>query len=220
MDAHIRINVLFPEDEPTVKKFIGWRCLHEAEGGYDSDSAGMPEVRPALPNPLPVEFTMRWQLLSWDMNKWNPLFTKNNWRAVYGDTTAFTNGNGFGNKTDPRADYINGLNIDKENPKLMKAIICGGMFIRGEVQGSNLVCKPGIHGISSSGPLPTVEEVMRKNWYFVATTQKDGKVSHFPQGHGKPVYIPYILRQVVTYPLKWFERWESDELPDPLKLYR
>lgn len=199
--------------------YVGWRCLHEAEGGYNSDSRGMPEVRPALPNPLPVIFTKGLQLLSWEMNTYNPLFTKGNWRTVYGDTTAFCNGNGLGNSGDPRRDYVNGLDLDKDHPKLMKAIICGGMFIRGERIGDNLHCIPGVHAIDANKPVPDLATVWTKQWYFAATTQYNGKMSHFPQGHGKAVYIPYVLREEVTYPISWFVEWDEEFLPDPLKIY-
>lgn len=215
MDVTVTINYK-TQKQP---RYIGWRCLHEAEGGYNSDDRGMPEIRPALPNPLPVIFTRDLQWLSWNFNTYNPDFTKGNWRTVFGFTTAFTNGNGFNNPNDPRRDYVNGLNLDAPYPKLMKALICGGMFIRGEVRGDNLHCIPGVHAIDANKPIPTIDVVREKNWYFVATTQYYGKVSNFPQGHGRHVYIPYALREEVTYPIAWFTEWAEDYLPDPLKIY-
>lgn len=203
---------------PPTPRYTGWRCLHEAEDGYDSADGGLPEIRPSLPNVDPVEFTRKLQELSWAMNTYNPLFTKNNWRTVYGNPTAFCNGNGFGDPLDPRADWINMLDLKMPFPKLMKGLICGGMFIRGVNDDRFLYCIPGVHAIDP-GNVPDVATVMRNNWYFVATTQYFGKVSNFPQGHGKPVYIPYVLRETASYPLSWFTRWESDTLPDPLKIY-
>lgn len=211
------IAVRFPEP-PRPNRYIGWRCLHEVEGGYDSDSGGMPEIRPSE-NANPVVFHKDLQLVSWEMNTYNALFTKNNWRVVYGDPTAFCNGQGYGNSSDPRADWVSLRDLMKPFPKLMKAIICGGMFIRGIKIGGFLHCLPGIHAIDAKKPIPTKDEIFARNWYFVATTQLNGKVSNFPQGHGSHVYIPYALEEEVTYPIEWFTEWDEDFLPDPLKIY-
>lgn len=204
------------------KRYVGWRCLHQQEGGYPNPD-GMPVVRPSE-NASPVLFTESMQRTSYQLNAFNPFFTGNKWRSVYDYKAAFTNQNGFGDSGDPRADYINRLDLTKPLPKLMKAIICGGMFIRGEVVGSNLVCYPGVHAIDANKPMPSVGEIMVKNWYYVATTANqrgDGTwaVNNFPQGGGQNVLIPYALREPVTYPLSWFRRWEEDFLPDPLRYY-
>jgi hypothetical protein len=160
---------------------------------------------------------MQW--LSFNLNRHNPAFTPSNWRAVYWDGRAFTNGNGFDAPGDPRADFVNDRDVNDPLPRLMKAIICGGMFIRGEVQGLNLYCTPGVSGIDVSKPMPTVDEVLERNWYFTAVTAGD-VIHQFPQGGGLPVLIPYFLIVPVVYPLTWFERWESGALPDPLRIYR
>jgi hypothetical protein len=158
------------------------------------------------------------QLLSYEINKHNDSFTGGNWRAVYGNKRAFTNGTGYDEPGEPRADHVNGLNVNDPLPKLQDAIICGGMFIRGEVVGTDLVCTPGIHAIDANKPMPTVEEVIARNWYFTAVTQNDGHIYNFPQGHGLPVLIPYILRETARYPIQWFQAWNRDYLPDPLKI--
>lgn len=205
------------------KKYIGWRCLHWREGGLDNP-IGMPCVRPSV-NAPPIVFTGEMQIKSYKLNLTNPLFTGEKWRVVYAETTAFTNENGFDGDTIYR-DYVNSRNLEAvfydgtpALPKLMKAIICGGMFIRGEVEGENLVCTPGIHGIDTNKPIPDVETILKNNWYFYATTGGWNKVSHFPQGGGNPVLIPYCLKQKVSYPLKWFTRWEDNTLPDPIRFY-
>jgi hypothetical protein len=204
------------------KRYVGWRCLHQEEGGL-SNPDGQPVVRPSE-NAVPVLFTEAMQKLSFCLNEFNPLFTANKWLSVYDYKAAFTNGNGFGDESDPRADYINRVNLTKPLPKLMKAIICGGMFIRGQVVGSSLVCYPGVHAIDASKPIPSTGEVLAKNWYYVATTAKrkpDGTwaVNNFPQGSGQNVLIPYILKEPVVYPLAWFKKWEEDSLPNPLFYY-
>ena len=209
------INITFADTAPSpAKKYIGWRCLHVAEGGYKSDN-GMPEIRPSLPYSRPVRMTEEIQYLSYDVMRRNPEITSELWARVHGTTVAFTNENGLPG----RRDYINRRDLDQEYPKLMKALICGGMFIRGNVVGNDLQCIPGVHGIDANRPLPSPEEVIEKNWYFHAVTEYNGQVSHFPQGRGGPVLMIYILREVVTYPIKWFTPWRADSLPDPLKVY-
>jgi hypothetical protein len=94
------------------------------------------------------------------------------------------------------------------------------MFIRGVVYGDKLVCRPGIHAVDALSPMPSIDEVMEKNWYFTATTWSGSSVNNFPQGRGLPVLIPYILRTAVEYPLAWFERWTGEDLPEPLRIYR
>lgn len=218
-----RVRISFP-GTTAPKKYVGWRCLHVAEGGYLSDN-GMPEIRPGWRNvdrraeALAVKMTSGIQWLSYNINFHNTYYTKSRWRAVHTFQRAFTNQNGFGDPTDPRVDYVNGRDYGEEEPKLMKALICGGMFIRGDVDGAWLVCRPGFHAVDAGTVLPSVEEVMEKNWYFVATNQLNGNVSNFPQGGGKHVRMPYILREATSYPLRWFTRWEEDYLPDPLKIY-
>ena len=204
------------DEQPPVSlpRYIGWRCLHVGEGGYQSDN-GMPEIRPAMPNPLPVRMTEDIQKMSYNLMIRNPNITKDRWRKVHGTTVAFNNGNGYPG----RRDYINRRDLDKDYPKYMKAIICGGMFIRGTVVGNFLQCVPGVHGIYAFDPMPDTQTIIDRNWYFHAVTEYNGQISNFPQGQGLPVLMPFILREPVTYPLSWMTRWESDQLPDPLRNY-
>ena len=201
--------------------YDGWRCLHMAEGGLDNPT-GMPVVRPSA-NAKPILFKQDMQLRSYEINCSNPGMpdlAKNKWRAVYGNNVAFTNGQGYGKKNDPRRDYVNKMDLTKNYPKLMKAIICGGMFIRGYAEGSNLVCYPGIHAIDANKPTPPVQTIIDNNWYFTATTGGMKSIHNFPQRGGYPILIPFFLIEPTPYPLKWFERWQSNTLPDPLKFYR
>lgn len=207
-----------PKPAPPAFKYIGWRCLHVAEGGYPSAN-GMPEVRPSI-NIGGIYFNQAMQLISFDLMKSAaPTVTGDKWRAVYDGGRAFTNNQGFNMAGDPRADYINKRDIGREDPKLMKAIICGGMFVRGIAAGDELIISPGVGAIDGNKPIPDYKTVLANNWYFTATTQKDGKVSNFPQTAGNPCLIPYILKQPARYPLAWFVPWEADTLPDPLKVY-
>lgn len=257
MTLPIRIQIGAQPTLPQPVTYRGWRCLHNAEGGYMSDPAGMPCVRPSFNAPS-IEFTRSMQLLSWDLVKRNPNVTKHRWKVLHGDLTAITNGQGYFNDNDPRRDYVNGEDLDAdENPRLMKAIVFAGMFIRGDVgysviqaisdavtllktmaaaprslignfrnsfaalaTNNVLRCTPGIHGIDARGPMPMVDEVLEKNWYYALTTGTATTVAHFPQGGGQAVLLPYFLIEPVTYPLAWFEPWERDHLPDTLTFYR
>lgn len=203
---------------PDTVRFVGFRCLHRGEGGYPS-ALGMPCVRPSVNAPA-IPFTREMQLLSYALNRHNPAFTGDKWRSVYWTDRAFTNGNGFDEPGDPRADFVNNRDVNDPLPALMKAIICGGSFYRGDVVGNELVCRPGVHAIDARRAMPSVEQVLANNWYFVATTGGDRVISNFPQGDGRPVLIPYFLTQPTPYPLSWFVPWNETFLPDPLRLYR
>ena len=202
---------------PPTSFYDGFRCLHVPEGGYATPE-GMPEVRPSV-NARPVEFTKEMQLLAMDLNDFNPLYTGAKYRSTYHNGIAFCNGNGYEKPGDPRADHVNLRDLQEPLPKLMKGIICGGMFIRGQVEGNLLVVYPGIHAIDAAKPIPPFLDVIERNWYFHATTWSGVRVNNFPQGAGQPVIVPYILREPTPYPLAWFARWQSSELPDHLKIY-
>jgi hypothetical protein len=203
-------------------RFVGWRVKHHTEPGARWTPNGMPEVNPSL-NITGIEFTREMQILSWEvMHTINPAITKSKWRVVYGNTTAFTNGQGFGDN-DPRRDYVNGVDLDGALPKLMKAIVAGGAFLQG-VKGSDMVTTPGVCAVDCTKPLPTAQEVIDRHWYFMATTARYNAagqwvVNHFPQGSSGPVAIVYFLSQPARYVSSWFAEWNSDVLPDPLKIY-
>lgn len=202
---------------PDTIRFTGWRCLHPAEGGYQS-SSGSPVVRPSV-NAPPIPFTEPMQLLSFALNRHNPAFTGDKWRSVYWTDRAFTNEQGFDIPGDPRADFVNKRDIYDPLPKLMKAIICGGSFYRGDVIGGNLVMKPGVHAINAKAAMPSVEQVLANNWYFTAVTGGYTSVNNFPQGSGSPVLIPFFLIEPTPYPVAWFTAWSETYLPDPLTIY-
>lgn len=198
--------------------YDGYRCLHVSEGGLYNDPRE-PEVRPSV-NALPVPFTKAMQLLAMDLNDFNPFYTGSKYRSTYHGGVAFCNRNGYDDpRSGPRADHVNLRDLTADLPRLMKALICGGMFIRGAVEGRNLVCYPGVHAIDARQPIPPFHEVIEKNWYFHAVTWDGARVWNFPQGSGRPVIIPYVLRDPTPYPLEWFARWKEDSLPDHLAVY-
>ena len=213
---------LFADVYKPPPKYVGWRVLHKVEGGWPATPAGLPEVMPPL-NYKPLKMTRSIQLLSYDiMWNMNPTISINNWTAVHDHDRAFTNGQGFGDSSDPRVNYLTGENLFAEEPKYDKAQrVCGGSFIRGDAVGDKLICRPGIHGIDPNN-LPTMQEVIERNWFIYAVStgaNDESAISHFPQGHGLPVVIPFIFENDIEFELKYFQRWEGDELPDPLRVY-
>lgn len=194
-------------------EFEGHRVLHVAEGGY-AHELGAPAVHPAI-NALSIQFTAEMQRLSYRIN--NGRITPTQWTRIYGNTTALCNNQGFGGSP-PRRNYITGEDMDSAYlPKLLKAIIFSGTFIRGLRGNGLLTCIPGIHGIDVNKPLPTAAEVLERNWYTYAVSAGMNSASHFVAG--TPTIIPYFLRETVAYPIEWFTPWKADTLPDPLKFY-
>jgi len=208
---------------PAPPRYIGYRVKHSPEPGARITPNGMPEVDPSL-NIVSIRFTKEMQLLSWEvMHTLNPTITKNQWRAVFTTHRAYTNQNGFGDDV-PRADYVNGLDLDGELPRLMKAIIAGGAFVRGVMSATELTVTPGIGAVDSRVPMPTAQQVMDNHWYFMATTAKynaegEWRVNDFPQGNGGPVAVVFFLNAPARYTASWFQNWNGDSLPDPYKLY-
>lgn len=206
--------------------FTGWRLLHMAEGGDPHE----PEA-PAVHNSesvASVDFTRDMQLKSYEINVHNPmfdnpLFTGDKWRSVYNNKTAFTNGQGFDKANDPRVDYVNGRDLGAPYPRLMRAIICSGSFFRGQIEntakGTMLTLYPGVHGIDVMQPIPSVDEIIARHWYFYAVTAGMKKAHNFPQGSEQRVIIPLYLKVKTQYPLSWFTPWVSDEEPDPTRFY-
>jgi len=218
--------VWFEETPTPGKKFMGWRVLHQAEGGYQKNPLNMPEVIPPT-NPVAIEMFRNIQEMSYELMRFfNPAITPKQWTAVHGGFVAFTNYQGFGTEPKsggPRANYILMRDLNSPLPKYDKAQrLCGGMFLRGEVRGDMLVCIPGIHGIHAKMPLPSVKEIVEKNWYLFAVTlyERPDKIGHFPQGQGGPVAIPFIFDREISFPLAYFDKWEDDTLPDALTFYR
>lgn len=191
-------------------RYVGWRCLHAREGGF-LNPVGMPNVRRAVNQP-PVEFTDELQALTYElMVTKNPTISRNEFDNVFDSETAFTNRHG----------------VESNDPKLMDGIICAGMFLPAAVEGDYLVAYPGIHAIDPRVPLPTVQQILDRGWYFVANTGTGfAGAFNLPQGNQGPVYIPYVLQAPARYPMRGveegrayvnFERWESDVRPDPLR---
>jgi hypothetical protein len=208
----IRINITHPY------QYVGYRVLHYVEGGYEH-KLGYPAVHPSVDAPS-IPFTEPMQILSYGvMKRVSPQITPEQWTRVFGDGTAVANDQGFGG-TPPRRNYITGEDVndhDSELPKLLKAIIFAGTFIRGEQVGNLLRCIPGVHGVDVTKSLPDVDTVLSRNWYTNAVSADQRAATHFIPN--TPTPIVYFLKEIVTYPIEWFVEWNEGFLPDPLRFY-
>jgi hypothetical protein len=220
------ISLDFGERPVLPMKYSGWRVLHKAEGGYQKTPLGMPEVIPPN-NPVAVAMTEAIQRMSYSlMTTMNAAITPALWSKVHDRNIAFTNYQSWGldentGEYHRRANFVMGVDQSQELPKYDKAQrLCGGQFVRGRVVNDKLVCVPGVDGIDVRYPLPSVAQIIERNWYLFAVSYHATRVEHFPQGQGGPVAIPFIFDREIEFDLNLLERWESDELPDPLKLYR
>jgi len=206
-------------------KYSGYRVLHKVEGGWQNTPLGMPEVMPPI-DAIAVDMTEAIQLMSFNlMLKGNNLITGPLWTRVHDGDRAFTNYQGFDMAGDPRANFVLRQDLSSPLPKYDKCQrVCGGSFVRGIETVTNgvpvLRCVAGIHGIDADKPMPDTQTILDNNWYIYAVSMDTPtNISHFPQGQGGPVLIPFIIRGAIEFPLQHFERWESDVLPDPLKVY-
>lgn len=217
----MKVNITFPKTE-TPLKYSGWRVKHKIEDGWDRTPPGMPEVLPPI-DPLSVAMTRDIQWMSYNLMTYaNPSVTKKQWEAVHDYDRAFNNYSGFNDPDDPRANFIANENISYILPTYDKSQrVCGGSFITGQARGDYLYCISGVDGIDPDKPMPTTSEILANNWFIHAVSVNDDftKISHFPQGNGGVVLIPFIFRGTIKFPLYCFEKWESDELPDPLRIY-
>ena len=211
---------------PPTTKYSGWRVLHKAEGGYQRNPATMPSVIPPIPS-VAIDMTEEVQHMSYDlMVHFNDQITPNLWTKVHDGDRAFTNFLGFGTRPGcggPRKNYIKNEDMTYPLPKYDKAQrVCGGQFVRGIERGGMLVIRPGIDAIDATKLMPSIETIVANNWYgfavVVGPEGNEGAISHFPQGQGGPVAIPFIVDREISFPLAYFERWEGDTLPDPLKV--
>lgn len=221
LDSSLRITAQF--ENSNTQRFIGWRCMHNP----DFNPPNMPSVRPSHDEKgdktaPPIQFTEAMQWLSWQlMSHLNSTISKKQWGAVYDGDRAYTNFNGWDSKNKPndqRRDYVQDRYRDFDDPKLMDAIIMAGSFYRGMEKGDLLWMYPGIHAIDANKPMPNIQTILDEVWYF-ASVNNTKNPSHFAQGNGYIVAVPYFLREPVSYPVSWFARWDSDELPDPLYVY-
>ena len=202
--------------------FNGWRVKYTAEKG-NVNPVGMPAVTPSqwmgTKYGTSVSMTKEIQELSFAlMTRFNPTITRGQWRNVHKGDVAITNYQGFDMAGDPRADFVNGRDLNAELPKLMDGIVFAGSFVRGQVRDGHLWIAPGIGAIDASKPLPSIDTIITNNWYLFCTNNTPNP-SHFAQGNGGVCVIPFILSEECPYTLAYFQQWSGSSLPDPIKLY-
>lgn len=216
-----------PAPEPTPILYDGWRGLYRIEGGnYHAweQPAVIPSQYRGIKYGTKLTFTEPLQRLSWALTQYtNPLMTMKNWASVWAGDTVLTNYNGWDNAKEPddqRHDYIQNRYVTYPDPEVMDAIFLAGNFIKLEARADgHLWAIPGWSGIDVTKPLPTVTEILEKGWWMRMTINGRNGPYDFSQGRGGAVIVPYFLKEEVPYTPSHFIRWQSDELPNPLKVY-
>lgn len=172
-----------------------WRVNHDSTFWRPN----LPEVFPFEPNHHSF-MTRAYQLMSKAIN---PTMTNQKWRTLYADTTAFTNNQGFEKAGDPRADFVNGLNLSSPLPK-QEALICGGAILL-ERKVLNGYLYPVY--IDATKLLPTAAFVLANpHLYFDALSVDQDFLGNivlrrFPQGAGQRVYVPFLANREIKIPL-------------------
>ena len=223
----VTVNVIKPGATPN---FDGWRCQYtppHENGNYNPP--GMPTATPSLYNfqkvAPPIVFTKPMQDLAYAVcTRYNSEITYKRISMIYDRNVIFTNTQGWGLSKDGteyihRRNYFLNEGLTSEYAKLEDAIICAGSFYRLQDRNDgHLWAVPGVTGIDVNKTLPDVETIFNNNWYFYCTNNTT-KPSHFAQGQGGPVIVPFFLTTEVPYMRQYFHRWQGDTLPDPLTIY-
>lgn len=211
---NISVIVSYPEVRPKL-----WRVKHDIEIGK-LWRGGLPEVHPFYPNHF-SRFGKYMQILSRNMN---PRFLIGKWIAMYGSTTWIANGQGFGDESDPRANYISGKDLQFEDPKT-ECLTCGGNVVTGEMRGDWFHAQ-----CLDFESAPTLEWILARPWLFTYAVNVDGfgnprrfSQGEQPNGEVVPFIHPFIgmprrYTEIVIERYK-LQEWTSSELPDPYKVY-
>lgn len=204
----------------TVERPPLWRVLHDVETPKGVWRPNLPEVFPLFPSHF-SNFGREGQLLS---KAKNPLLTPAKWTNIYMYTLWIANGQGFGDETDQRANYVAMRNLDKPNPRV-ECLTTGGSLLTGYVEGSNLVVTT-----LDANNLPSLEWLQERPWFWTYAVTVDGRGNprRFPQGlqpDGSivPIVHPLIANPVrypkIAIPLTCVTRWTAAEYPDPFRVY-
>jgi len=185
-----------------------YRVKHDIEMG-SAWRIGSPEVYRLEPDHH-IPLAERWQRFIVRLNPWA---IGQKYRALLAYNRAFTNGTGYDEPGQPRADYINQLNLTDPLPAFDQPRICGGAVVTGRVDGAWLWLD--YLDIDDSVP------VVWKPWQVFHATTVSGErtIGRFPQGDGQDVLIPLIARQPVKIEMAKLQRWTSTTLPDPYRIY-
>jgi hypothetical protein len=165
-----------------------FRVLHD----YELDGIWRPNLPEVFPlNGERTPFGADWQKLSYALN---PGMTGDKWRSLYAYNRAFTNGTGF-NGTEPKADYVNDIDLDCPDPAWDKTRVCGGATITGVIDGPDLIVKI----LDGDGPAPSLDWLLAHPWfYFHALNTTDAGLTRFPLVGSGEARIP--LKQLQKVP--------------------
>jgi hypothetical protein len=189
-----------------------YRILHDFELGEVrnvTDTNGAPEIQRLEPFHM-TAFSYSWQWLSFGMN---PGMTPQKWTSLYGNTTVMTNGQGFGDASDPRRNYITGEDASAELPRVA-SLLFGGNVVTGRVDGAWLW----VETLDCSKPAPSLAYILARRWLYQIGTNvsKSGQVSRLPQGAGQDVLLPIYASKPAKFPLAKLRRLSDDEpIPSP-----
>lgn len=182
-----------------------WRVLHDVETSKGTWRAGLPEVFPLNGNSW--KFDNSWQMLAYAMN---PGMAGNKFRSLYRYDKAFTNGTGFDNPNDPRADYVNKVDLYSPLPRFDKARVCGGATITGVVDGDDLI----VDTLDGNGNPPELEQLMKnRTLFFHAVNSTLKGITRFPQNNGNFVLVPLVSNGEARISLSLVEK--VPDIADP-----
>ena len=211
------------------KKYRGWRLKYPGEGG-NQNPAGMPAVCPAREWTGtrwgkyidPVKMTKEIQWLQWGViQKKNPDATVDVLERLFAFDIAICNGNGYGDYRDPRVNFVTGERIGYEEPKLMDGILMAGGLYQAEKDGQEIAMYPGVHSIDKNN-ICDVETAINNNWICRAVSWHDRQGGYgedfFKPGRIGAFYYAHIISEKATYQADFFEWWDRDYPPDPLKV--
>ena len=226
-DVHT-INVLFSDLSAFLfGRMQFWQHKHDIElggvrdvidGNDPNDLKGAPEVFWLVQNAM--EITKQWQFY---IRAINYKMSIQHVSALFGYQKAFTNGHGFGDPTDPRANFLLGEDLNSRLPKFPKVFTCGGSVLSGLESGGLFVPRM-MNGnksplLKAGRTYPnTVDEINPNDyfympathpWLFFAANNVKGSGSVFPFDNGafypwlenRPfTFMPHVSRFPINYP--------------------
>lgn len=180
-EVEIKGRIYKREEETEQTEKIYWRVKHDPTYWRPN----LPEVFPFFPNHA-VKMTKAIQLMTKAIN---PLLNAAELSDVFHYKTAFTNHQGLEKPNDPRADWWNNKNTDKEPPR-QEVLCCGGTILT-ELSHDDTWLYPMY--IDANKILPTFQEVIDNHLLFdalcVDMTPNGIALRRFPQGNGLRVHI-------------------------------
>lgn len=214
------------EPEPAVPSVTYYRAPHDLErynvniDNYTYIKSRLGYVRnvvvtggksmPEVYRFLPFHHVILTERLQWLWRNINPELSDEKWSTLLGYFLAWCNGTGFGDPTDPRANYITGENLGKPDPAFDQARFCGGAIFKGTTIGNVIY----ITTIPSYNP-PSAEFVLKNShlWYWGTSVSPKGDIYYIRRlgldGTLKKVRIPLITSKAVYLP-----KTELHQLPE------